>query len=74
MSADWYFIKKGSFFRTGRRVGPMSESNLLIRIEKGEVQPETLLSSAMKTKGHWVPMKTIKPAINHWKTHHPGAA
>ncbi|MFK7735612.1 MAG: DUF4339 domain-containing protein [Pirellulaceae bacterium] len=74
MSADWYFIKKSRFFRTKKRVGPLSEQKLLVRIETGEVQPDTLLSSKLKTKGHWVAMKTIKPAINHWKSHHPGAA
>ncbi|MFN3189641.1 MAG: DUF4339 domain-containing protein [Aureliella sp.] len=74
MSADWYFIRKGSFFRRRSRVGPLSEQSLLVRIEKGEVTPDTMLSSEMKTHGHWVAMQTIKPAIAHWKKHHPDAA
>ena len=73
MSADWYFVKNG-FFVKHKRIGPISEQDLLLRIEKGEVKPETLLSSTSKTKGHWVAMREIKPAIKHWKTHHPDAA
>ena len=73
MSADWYFMKSG-FFVKHKKVGPINETDLLVRIEKGEMNPETLLSSTSKTKGHWVHMKEIKPAIKHWKTHHPDAA
>ncbi len=71
MSADWFFIQKGGFFRRRKRVGPISEQNILIRIESGEIDPDTLLSSDAKTHGHWVEMRTIKPAMKHWKTHHP---
>ncbi len=74
MSADWYFLRHGSFFHRRKRIGPITEQNLLVRIEKGEVTPDTLLSSTSKTRGHWVAMREIKPAIQHWKQHHPDAA
>ncbi len=73
MSADWYYIKSGFFVRH-KRIGPISELELLKLIEKGEVKPDTLLSSTSKTHGHWVAMREIKPAIKHWKKHHPDAA
>ncbi|GIX00871.1 MAG: hypothetical protein KatS3mg111_4203 [Pirellulaceae bacterium] len=73
MSADWYYIKS-RFFGRHKRVGPISELELMKLIEKGEVRPDTLLSSTSKTHGHWVAMRDIKPAIKHWKKHHPDAA
>lgn len=73
MSADWYFIKKG-FLRRKKQVGPINEPTLLKRIETGEIRPETLLCSNEKTHGHWVQMRTIRPAIKHWqKSHHDAA-
>lgn len=73
MSADWYFMQS-SFFHRHKRVGPICERELLVRIEKGHVRPETMLSSTSKTKGHWIAMREIKPAIRHWKQTHPDAA
>jgi hypothetical protein len=73
MSADWYFLKNG-FFNRRKRIGPICENELLLRIEKGELNPETMMSSTSKTHGHWLPMREIKPAIKHWKKTHPGAA
>ncbi len=73
MSADWFYMKNG-FFHRQKRVGPVCERELLAKIEHGEVKPETLLSSTSKTHGHWVAMREIKPAIRHWKQHHPDAA
>ncbi len=74
MSADWFYIKSGGFFSRKKRVGPITEQRLLMRIESGEIKPDTLMSSQEKTHGHWVEMKTIKPAIRHWRTHHPDVA
>ena len=73
MSADWYFIKRG-FFNRQKRVGPICELDLLKLIEKGDVIPDTMLSSESKTKGKWMPMKEIRPAIKHYKQTHPNAA
>ena len=73
MSADWYFMKSGLFYRR-KRIGPICEMELLKRIEKGELNPETLMCSTSKTHGHWMPMRDIKPAIAHWKKSHPDAA
>ncbi len=73
MSADWYFLKSGFFFRN-KRIGPICETELLQRIEKGDLHPDTLMSSTSKTHGHWMPMREIKPAIKHWKKTHPDAA
>ncbi|QDV21973.1 DUF4339 domain-containing protein [Aureliella helgolandensis] len=73
MSADWYFLQSGFFYKH-KRVGPINENELLQRIEKGHVNPDTLLSSTSKTHGHWIAMREIKPAIRHWKQCHPDAA
>lgn len=73
MSADWYFLSKGFFYRH-KRVGPICERELLIRIGKGEIDPDTLLSSTSKTRGRWIAMREIKPAIKHWKNTHPDVA
>lgn len=73
MSADWFFMKSGFFYRH-KKIGPITETDLLVRIEKGEVKPETLMSSTSKTHGQWIAMREIKPAIRHWKQTHPDAA
>ena len=69
MSAGWYYMASG-WIRKSRRVGPISEADLLLRIEKGKISPETLLQSS-KTKGKWVPMNTIAPAMKRWRELHP---
>ena len=51
MSADWFYLKTG-FFRTHKTVGPLSEPDLLSKISKGEIRPDTMLSSSTKTHGH----------------------
>ncbi|TWT54238.1 hypothetical protein Pla22_18790 [Rubripirellula amarantea] len=71
MSSGWYYMCTG-WLRKGRRVGPISEADLLLRIDQGKIVPETLLQS-MKTKGKWVPMSSIGPAMNRWKKSHPGS-
>ncbi len=70
MSADWYFIKTG-FFGGHKPVGPINETQMLERIGKGEVRPETMVSSTSKTHGHWVPMREIRPAYKHYQETHP---
>ncbi|MCC7337609.1 MAG: DUF4339 domain-containing protein [Pirellulaceae bacterium] len=62
------------FFYRHKRIGPICERELLIRIGKGEINPDTLMSSTSKTHGHWIAMREIKPAIKHWKQTHPDAA
>lgn len=69
MGADWYYMASG-WIRKARRVGPISESDLLHRIDQGKISPETLLQSS-KTRGKWVPMNTIAPAMKRWKQSHP---
>ncbi len=61
------------WLRKGRRVGPISESDLLVRIDQGKIAPETLLQSS-KTKGKWVPMKSVGPAMNRWLKANPDDA
>ena len=58
------------WLRKGRRVGPISESDLLARIDQGKIAPETLLQST-KTKGKWVPMKSVGPAMSRWMKSNP---
>jgi hypothetical protein len=73
MSADWYFMSSGFCFRH-KKIGPICERELLLRIEKGQIHPDTLMSSTSKTHGHWMPMREIKPAMNHWQQQHPNAS
>ena len=72
MSADWYFMKK-SFFGTSKTVGPIAESEFLHRIEKGEISPDSIVSSKSKTHGQWMHLKEIPAAHEHWKKSHPTA-
>lgn len=69
MGAGWYYMATGWFKRT-RKVGPISEADLLLRIDQGKIEPETLLSSC-KTKDKWVPMSSIRPAMKRWRKSHP---
>lgn len=69
MSADWFFMRHGYFF-SHKKIGPICERELLVRIDKGEIHPETLMSSTSKTHGHWLPMRDIKPAMQHWRERH----
>lgn len=70
MSADWYFLKKG-FFGRRKKVGPVSDVELRHYIEKGIIQPETMVSSEIKTHGHWCRMKEIPAAMTLWDKSHP---
>ena len=70
MSADWYFMKKGFF--GSKKIGPIGEPDFLHRIEKGEISPETMVSSTSKTKGHWVHLKEIRAGLKYWEKTHPG--
>lgn len=72
MSADWFFMKK-SFFGKFKTVGPIEESDFLHKIEKGEIAPNTIVSSTTKTHGQWMHMKEIQAAHEHWKKSHGSA-
>ncbi len=69
MGAGWYYMASG-WLRKGRRVGPISEADLLLRIDQGKISPDTLLQSS-KTRGKWVPMNSIGPAMKRWRESHP---
>ena len=69
MSAGWYYMASG-WLNKSRRVGPINEADLLAQIDKGKISPETLVQSS-KTKGKWVPMNTIGPAMKRWRESHP---
>ena len=71
MGTGWYYMAS-SWLRKTRRIGPISESDLLHRIDKGKIEPETLVQSS-KTKGKWVPMKRIGPAMKRWRKLNPNA-
>ena len=72
MGADWFYMASG-WFGKAKRVGPIGEADLLNKIDAGKIGPETLLQSS-KTKGRWVPMHTIKPAMKRWIKLHPEEA
>lgn len=69
MGAGWYYMARG-WMRKARRVGPISEADLISQIEAGKIAPDTLLQSS-KTKGKWVPMNSIAPAMKRWQELHP---
>ncbi len=65
MSADWYYMTSG-WIRKTKRVGPISDAELLARITEGKILPHTLLQS-VKTKGKWVPMNMVAPAMERYR-------
>ncbi len=69
MSADWFFMKRRWFGRP-KKVGPMSEHELLLRIDHGEITPDTLLCSE-KTKHRWIKMAQVGPALKRLQQLHP---
>lgn len=71
MKADWFYMSSG-WFHKAKRVGPLSDHDLLLRIDQGKIQPETLVQSH-KTRQRWVPMSTVGPAMARWRTSHPDA-
>ena len=72
MADGWYYMASG-WIRKGRRVGPISDAELLTHIESGKISPETLLQSG-KTRGKWIPMNKVEVAMNRWKELHPDEA
>lgn len=70
--STWYYMSKG-WFRKTHRVGPISERELLECIDKGKIQPSTMVQSE-KTRNKWVPMNRIGPAIRHYRRSHPDEA
>ncbi len=70
MSTDWFFLKKG-WLGKAKAVGPLNEPDLLMRIDRGEIAPETLVQSESKTRGRWIPMNRVGPAFKHWRKLHP---
>jgi len=69
MATKWFYMASG-WLRKSRRVGPISEADLLARIDKGQIEPHTLVQSA-KTRNRWVPMQKVGPAMARWKQMHP---
>ena len=69
MATGWYYMASG-WLRKSRRVGPITEADLLARIDQGKIEPDTLVQSS-KTKGKWVPMNSVGPAMKRWRQLHP---
>jgi len=69
MSGDWFYMKRRWIGGT-RKVGPLSDSDLLTRIDDGHISPDTLVMSS-KTKNKWTRMEEVGPAIKHWRKLHP---
>ena len=67
MSTDWYIIRTAGFLRRKKAIGPLSELELLSRIDSGEIQPQTLMRSERKTRDRWVEMHKVGPAFAHFK-------
>lgn len=70
MTADWFFLRHGWFNRT-KKIGPINEHDLLIRIDRGEVRPETMVQSDTKTRGRWIRMDQIPIALERYRRSHP---
>ena len=69
MSADWYYMKHRRLLGS-IKVGPVSEQEVLQKIDSGEINPQTLLMSS-KTHEHWVKMSEISTAYKRWLKSHP---
>lgn len=54
----WHYIKQGAI--RDEQIGPIDTSTLAKRIERGEIKPETLISSQEKTQGQFVPMRMFE--------------
>lgn len=67
--ADWYYIKH-RWVLGSKKVGPISDAELLTKIDSGEITPQTLLMSG-KTHEHWVKMSEIASAYKRWRQSHP---
>ena len=65
MAVEWYYLKSGWFKST--KVGPVSESTFLKSIDAGEIDPQTLILCESKTRGHWVRMDKVAPAMKRWE-------
>lgn len=69
MSADWFFLRRG-WFHKGKKIGPIDEHDFLHRIDRGEIRPDTLVQSELKTRGRWVRMDKVRPALKRWQQLH----
>ncbi|WP_233903477.1 DUF4339 domain-containing protein [Stieleria maiorica] len=69
MSTQWFYMASG-WIRKARRIGPISEADLLNRIDKGQIDPGTLVQSS-KTRNKWIPMNKVGPAMERWRRSHP---
>jgi hypothetical protein len=69
MSADWYYMKH-RWLIGSKKIGPVSEHELLTKIDNGEITPQTLVMSS-KTREHWVKMSEISSAYKRWLQRHP---
>jgi hypothetical protein len=67
MSTDWFFIGRAGFFRRKKAIGPLSEPEVLSRIDAGVILPQTLMRSEKKTRDRWVEMKKVGPAFAHFQ-------
>ena len=67
MDADGTTSK--GWIRKRKRVGPSRRLYSWLD-RRGKIEPQTPLQSG-KTKGKWVPMKTIDAAMKRWKASHP---
>jgi len=69
MSADWFYLKRRWFGGT-KKMGPLDDQDLLVRIDNGDIKPDTLLISA-KTRNRWVKMEEVGPALKRYRKGHP---
>lgn len=72
MSADWFFLRRG-WFHKGKKIGPIDEHDFLLRIDREEIRPDTLVQSQLKTRGRWVRMDKVRPALKRWQQNHRSA-
>jgi len=71
MSGDWFYMKHRWIGGT-KKIGPITDTDLLGRIDDGQIKPDTLLMSS-KTRNRWIRMEEIGPAIKHWRKLHPSS-
>jgi len=55
MSADWFLNMSSGMVHKAKRVGPISEQDLLRRIDNRQNSTETLIQKSQEHVERWVP-------------------
>lgn len=65
MSTDWFFIKK-TYFGGNKVIGPLNESDFLDKVESGEINQNTKISSETRTHGRWISLSELNSSLDRF--------